>query len=61
MAHTNACGDVAKVERFWGFPTTGRPFQVARRVIALPGETVSAPADRTAPPTASAAPGSIPR
>ncbi len=38
MAHTNACGDVAKVERFWGFPTTGRPFLVARRVMALPDE-----------------------
>jgi cell wall-associated NlpC family hydrolase len=41
MAHTNACGDIAKVERFWGFPTTGHPFLVARRVVALPGETVS--------------------
>jgi cell wall-associated NlpC family hydrolase len=48
MAHTNACGDVAKVERFWGFPTTGRPFQVARRVLALPGETVTSPAQRAA-------------
>jgi cell wall-associated NlpC family hydrolase len=44
MAHTNACGDIAKIERFWGFPTTGHPFLVARRVIALPGETVSRPA-----------------
>ena len=51
MAHTNACGDIAKVERFWGFPTAGHPFLVARRVIALPGETVSRPAspDRRAP------------
>lgn len=39
MAHTNSCGDVAKVERFWGFPTTGsHTFLVARRVLALPGE-----------------------
>lgn len=44
MAHTNACGDIAKIERFWGFPTSGHPFLVARRVIALPGETVSRPA-----------------
>ncbi len=40
MLHTNACGDVAKVTRFWGFPTTGHPFLVARRVVALAGETV---------------------
>lgn len=40
MAHTNACGDVAKVEPFWGFPATGRPFLVARRVLALPGERI---------------------
>jgi cell wall-associated NlpC family hydrolase len=44
MAHTNACGDIAKVERFWGFPSSGHPFLVARRVVALPGETVSRPA-----------------
>ncbi|MFN8168926.1 MAG: hypothetical protein U0S36_09100 [Candidatus Nanopelagicales bacterium] len=47
MAHTNACGDIAKIERFWGFPTSGHPFLVARRVIALPGETVSRPAPST--------------
>ncbi|HET7899882.1 MAG TPA: NlpC/P60 family protein [Candidatus Nanopelagicales bacterium] len=40
MLHTNACGDVAKVTAFWGFPTKGHPFLVARRVVALPGETV---------------------
>lgn len=38
MLHTNACGDVAKVTAFWGFPTTGHPFLVARRVVPLPGE-----------------------
>ncbi len=43
MIHTNACGDVAKVEPFWGFPTSGSPFLVARRVVALPGETVTIP------------------
>ncbi len=49
MAHTNACGDIAKIERFWGFPTSGHPFLVARRVIALPGETVSRPAAAPTP------------
>jgi cell wall-associated NlpC family hydrolase len=44
MAHTNACGDIAKIERFWGFPSSGHPFLVARRVVALPGEVVSRPA-----------------
>jgi cell wall-associated NlpC family hydrolase len=43
MIHTNACGDVAKVETFWGFPSSGHPFLVARRVLALPGETVTVP------------------
>jgi cell wall-associated NlpC family hydrolase len=43
MIHTNACGDVAKVETFWGFPSSGHPFLVARRVLALPGETVEVP------------------
>ena len=43
MVHTNACGDVAHVSAFWGFPTTGEPFLVARRVLALPGEKVSVP------------------
>jgi len=43
MIHTNACGDVAKVEPFWGFPTSGHPFLVARRVVAQPGETVTIP------------------
>ena len=52
MAHTNACGDVAKVVPFYGFPTTGEPFLVARRVVALPGEVVHVP---TAPVTAAAA------
>ena len=42
MLHTNACGDVAKVTAFWGFPTTGHPFLVARRVVALPGERLRA-------------------
>jgi cell wall-associated NlpC family hydrolase len=61
MAHTNSCGDVAKVERFWGFPTTGsHTFLVARRVLALPGETLL-PAPKVAPvvaavPTVSPAP-----
>jgi len=44
MAHTNACGDIAKVEAFWGFPTVGHPFLVARRVLVLPGEKVTRPA-----------------
>jgi cell wall-associated NlpC family hydrolase len=43
MAHTNSCGDIAKVEPFWGFPTSGHPFLVARRVVALPGEAVVVP------------------
>jgi cell wall-associated NlpC family hydrolase len=43
MVHTNACGDVAKVEAFTGFPTSGETFLVARRVLALPGEKVAAP------------------
>jgi len=48
MLHTNSCGDVAKVERFWGTGSTAsRTFLVARRVLALPGETVSAPARPT--------------
>ncbi|MEI6229492.1 MAG: NlpC/P60 family protein [Actinomycetes bacterium] len=44
MAHTNSCGDVAKVVPFYGFPTTGEPFLVARRVMVLPGEVVHVPA-----------------
>jgi hypothetical protein len=43
MAHTNSCGDIAKVEPFWGFPTSGHPFLVARRVVALEGETIIVP------------------
>lgn len=47
MLHTNSCGDVAKVERFWGFPAEGsHTFLVARRVLALPGETLKAPAGK---------------
>jgi hypothetical protein len=46
MLHTNSCGDVAKVEQFWGFPTTGsHTFLVARRVLPVAGEKV-----RTAKP-----------
>jgi cell wall-associated NlpC family hydrolase len=48
MLHTNSCGDVAKVTAFWGFPTTGHPFLVARRVVTLPGEQVRAVAPATA-------------
>lgn len=48
MAHTNSCGDIAKVEPFWGFPTSGRTFLVARRVLALPGESITAAAVPTA-------------
>ena len=34
MVHTNACGDVAHVDRFWGTESTpGRVFLVARRVL----------------------------
>ena len=37
MLHTNSCGDVAKVEPFWGFPATGsHVFLGARRVLRLP-------------------------
>ena len=43
MIHTNSCGDVAKVEQFWGFPTSGHPFLVARRVVPVAGETVLLP------------------
>jgi cell wall-associated NlpC family hydrolase len=44
MAHTDSCGDVAKVERFWGLPASGGAvFLVARRVAALPGEQVRVP------------------
>lgn len=39
MLHTNSCGDVAKVEPFWGFPTSGSAtFLVARRVLRLPSD-----------------------
>ncbi len=42
MLHTNSCGDVAKVEQFWGFPTTGsHTFLVARRVLPVAGEKVT--------------------
>ncbi len=41
MLHTNSCGDVAKVEPFWGFPASGsRTFLVARRVLRLPTDPV---------------------
>jgi cell wall-associated NlpC family hydrolase len=43
MIHTDSCGDVAKVEPFWGFATSGHPFLVARRVVPLPGEKVVVP------------------
>ena len=43
MAHTNSCGDVAHVSQFAGFPVTGDYFEVARRVVALPGEKVRVP------------------
>lgn len=33
MIHTNACGDVAKVEPFWGPGVNGAQFLVARRVL----------------------------
>lgn len=34
MVHTNACGDVAHVDRFWGTESVpGRAFLVARRVL----------------------------
>jgi cell wall-associated NlpC family hydrolase len=57
MLSTDACGDVAKVSAFWGFPTSGTPrFLVARRVLRLPSDpppprTPTAP---VAPPTAAA-------
>jgi cell wall-associated NlpC family hydrolase len=54
MAHTNACGDIAKVERFWGFPTSGRPYLVSRRVVAVPGERVSRPPSSTLAPRSTA-------
>lgn len=44
MLHTNYCGGVAHVERFWGFSTTGRHrFLVVRRVVVPPA---SAPKPR---------------
>ncbi len=44
MVHTDSCGDVAKIEPFWGFPATGPAvFLVARRVLALPGEQMRRP------------------
>jgi cell wall-associated NlpC family hydrolase len=57
MMHTNSCGDVAKVERFWGFPKTGsHTFLVARRVLALRGETVSSAPITTLTPSATPSP-----
>jgi hypothetical protein len=53
MIHTNSCGDVAKVETFWGFPTTGHPFLVARRVVPVGAEKVLVPTPATAKYTAS--------
>jgi cell wall-associated NlpC family hydrolase len=45
MLHTNSCGDVAKVEPFWGVgPDSHALFLVARRVVTLPGEKVVIPA-----------------
>jgi cell wall-associated NlpC family hydrolase len=55
MIHTNSCGDVAKIEPFWGFPTTGSRFLVARRVLALPGEKVLVPSPVDARAAAAAA------
>ena len=55
MAHTNSCGDVAHISAFAGFPTTGEPFLVARRVVALPGEVVKVPAASVAAAAAAAA------
>ena len=55
MVHTNSCGDVAHVSKFLGFPTTGEPFLVARRVIPVPGEVVSVPAPAVARASAAAA------
>ena len=43
QAHTNSCGDVAHISQFAGFPVTGEYFEVARRVVALPGEKVRVP------------------
>ena len=57
MLHTNSCGDVAKVERFWGFPTEGsHTFLVARRVLALPGEKLAGSTTTTPRPTKPTAP-----
>lgn len=39
MAHTNSCGGVAHVTEFWG--TDAANFLGARRVMALPGETLT--------------------
>lgn len=56
MVHTNACGDVAKVEVFWGFPADGgHPFLVARRVVPVPGEQVVVPTAEQARATLAAA------
>jgi cell wall-associated NlpC family hydrolase len=60
MLHTNSCGDVAKVEQFWGFPTTGsHTFLVARRVLPVAGEKVTFAAG-TKTPGAGAAVGPAP-
>jgi cell wall-associated NlpC family hydrolase len=55
MAHTSSCGDVAHISQFAGFPTTGEPFLVARRVVALPGEVVKVPTALAAAQAAAAA------
>lgn len=63
MLHTNSCGDVAKVEQFWGFPTMGsHTFLVARRVLPVAGEKVkvTTPAKPTTGVPAWAAQGSTP-
>jgi cell wall-associated NlpC family hydrolase len=55
MIHTNSCGDVAKIETFWGFPTAGHPFLVARRVVPVGDEKVLVPTPATVRTTASQA------
>jgi len=54
MVHTNSCGDVAHVSKFLGFPTSGEPFLVARRVVPVPGEVVRVPTPAVARAAAAA-------
>jgi hypothetical protein len=48
MLHTNYCGGVAHIERFWGFPSTGsHRFLVVRRAV-VPDPSAPLPRDLSA-------------